>query len=48
MKQVNSNRVFGSHNFLAAIYDDDNDDDDGDDDNDDFGDGGDNENLITL
>ena len=48
MKQVNSNRVLGSHNFLAAIYDDDNDDDDGDGDNDDDSDGGDNENLITL
>ena len=43
MKQVNSNRVLGSHNFLATIYDDDDDDD-----NDDYGDGGDNENLITL
>ena len=48
MKQVNSNRVLGSHNFLAAIYDDDNDDGDGDGDNDDDSDGGDNENLITL
>ena len=43
MKQVNSNRVLGSHNFLATIYDDDDDDD-----NDDYGDGGDNENLVTL
>ena len=31
MKQVNSNRVLGSHNLLAVIHDDDDDGDDGDD-----------------
>ena len=45
MKQVNSNRVLGSHNLLAVIHDN----DDGDDGNDGGGDdGGDDDNLITC